>query len=92
MAGRRTPQYLAVQKNLVTLVRTLKATDDAKETLLTLFKVRGWLDQLVQTKADGLITKALDQIDNDVENYEVFIEMLKEVSCIEEAVKKITGS
>ena len=92
MAGRRTPQYLAVQKNLDTLQRTLKATDDAGETLLTLFKVRGWLDQLVQTKADGLIKKALNKIENDVENYEVFIEMLKEVSGIEDAVEKITGS
>ena len=92
MAGRRSPQYLAVQESLEKLRRALKATDGAEESLLTIFKSRGWLDQLAQTKADGLLTKALNKIENKVENYEVFIQMLQEVSGIEDAVEAITSA
>ena len=91
MAGRRTPQYLAVQENLVMLQRTLRGTDEAEDSLLAIFKSRGWLDQLAKTKADGLIRKALSKIENKVENYELFIEMLQEVSGIDEAVGEITS-
>ena len=44
MAGRRTPQYLAVQENLVVLQRTLRGTDEAEDSLLDIFRSRGWLD------------------------------------------------
>ena len=92
MAGRRTPQYLTVQENLEKLRRALKATDGAEESLLTIFKSRGWLDQLAQTKADGLLTKALNKIENKAENYEVFIQMLMQVSGIEDDVEAITST
>ena len=91
MAGRRTPRYLAVQENLVVLQRTLRGTDEAEDSLLDVFKSRGWLDPLAKTKADGLIRKALSKIENEVENYDLFIEMLQEVPGIDEAVEKITS-
>ena len=92
MAARRAPQYLAVQKNLLKLTRSLEGTDRAEKTLLDAFKAEGWLDQLSQTKANGLLTKALSKIENKAENYEVFIQMLQEVSGIEDAVEMITST
>ena len=86
MASRRTPQYLTVQKNLEKLRRVLKATDGAEESLLTIFKSRGWLDQLAQTKADGLLTKALSKIENKAENYGVFIQMLQDAGIDEDNI------
>ena len=92
MASRRTPQYLAVQKNLEKLRRVLKATDGAEESLLTIFKSRGWLDVLAQTKADGLLAKALNKIENKAENYEVFVQMLQAVPGIEYSVEEIISA
>ena len=92
MAARRTPQYLAVQKNLLKLTRSLEGTDRAEKTLLAAFKAEEWLDPLSQAKADGLLSKALSKIENKAENYEVFIQMLQEVSGIKEAVEAMTSA
>jgi hypothetical protein len=50
----------------------------------------GWTHRR-ETRAKGLITKALNEIENDVKNYEVFIEMLNNVGSINSVVEKITG-
>ena len=92
MAGRRTPQYLAVLKNFEKLRTALKETDGAEESLLTIFKSQGWLGALAKTKADELLTKALNKIENKAESYEVFIQMLQDVSGIEDAVEEIISA
>ena len=91
MADCDTPQYLAVQKNQDILERALRGAG-AEKRLLTQFKSRGWVDQLANMKADELITNALTKIEIKVENYEVFIEILRKVKGVKDAVDMIIGS
>ena len=91
MAGCDTPQYLAVQKNQDILETALRGAG-AEKSLLTQFKSHGWVDQLANMKADELITNALTKIEIKVENYDVFIEMLRKVKGIKDVVDMIIGS
>ena len=90
MAGCDTPQYLAVQEYQDILEKALKGAG-AEKRLLTQFKKHGWVDQLDNMRPDELITNAMTKIDIDVENYEVFIEMLQKDKSIKVAVDKIIG-
>ena len=91
MAGCDTPQYLAVQKNQDILERALMGAG-AEKSLLTQYKSHGWVDQLANMKADELITNALTKIEIKVENYDVFIEMLRKIKGIKDVVDMIIGS
>ncbi|CAI8054138.1 hypothetical protein GBAR_LOCUS29582 [Geodia barretti] len=88
MAGCDTPQYLAVQKNQDILERALMGAG-AEKGLLTQYKSHGWVDQLANMKADELITNALTKIEIKVENYDVFIEMLRKIKGIKDVVDMI---
>ncbi|CAI8054139.1 hypothetical protein GBAR_LOCUS29583 [Geodia barretti] len=81
-------KYLAVQEYQDILEKALKGAG-AEKRLLTQFKKHGWVDQLDNMRADELITNAMTKIDIDVENYEVFIEMLQKDKSIKVAVDKI---
>lgn len=74
------------------LAKALRLTAGAVNSLLGKFQDDQWL-QLTTTdvKADELILTALNKIEIDEKNYEVFILMLEKVDGTEGVLKKIKG-
>lgn len=87
------PQYEAVLKELETLTDTLdlKANEKAKQKLLLKFQIEGWLGATADPSAADLIRLALNRIKNDVNQYKVFIDMLRGITELKAIANKITG-
>ena len=90
MSGEKSPQYEAVQKNWTMLVGDLNV-GSALSDLLREVRSKGWIAKTARLDADGLVQMALNRIENNVGNYEVFIGMLKSVTGMDQAVRKITS-
>ena len=88
----KTPQYVAVRKNLSTLTGNLD-NGTAYGDLRTKFIEEPWIGPKAYSKPDpdGLIGVALDRIKNNVKNYELFINMLQDIPEMDESVTKILG-
>ena len=84
----KTPQYVAVQKNLSTLAGNL-ANGTACGDLLRKFKEVPWIGPNATSHADSLIGVALNRISNSVKNYELFIKMLQDIPEMEDSVTNI---
>ena len=92
MAGSRvSPQYKAVLSHLEVLTTTLRVTPDAESTLLQKFQELTWLAIGAKVSAKDLVTLVLNRIENDVKDYEVFINMLGSITGMKTVVNKITG-
>ena len=87
----KSPQYEAVLTNLDKLARTIRATPGAQGDLQTKFIVKSWLDPIAKTDADGLTTLALNKIENNVKDYNLFMEMLSSVTGMDQIVGIIRG-
>ena len=85
MSGKKSPQYEAVRKNWTMLVGALNV-GSALSDLLREVRSMGWIDKTAKLDADGLVQMALNRIENNVGNYEVFIGMLKNVTGMDEAL------
>ncbi|CAI8001635.1 hypothetical protein GBAR_LOCUS3229 [Geodia barretti] len=79
-AGVSTAQYKAVNENRVKLTRNIKATTDAEETLNDEFRRANWQDANSISNTRDMITKALNKIENDANQYVVFYGMLKDIT------------
>ena len=90
-SSRDSPQYKAVLSHLGTLTTTLRAIPDAESTLLQKFQELTWLSIGAKVSVKELVTLALNRIENDVKDYEVFINMLGAITGMKTVVNKITG-
>ena len=88
---RKSPQYKAVLSHLETLTTALRVTPGAEGSLLLKLQVLSWLPIGAEASAKELVTLALNRIENDVRDYEVFINMLKNIAAMEWVVNIIAG-
>ena len=88
-SSRISPQYKAVLSHLEDLTTALRVTSGAEISLLMKFQELSWLPIGAEASAKELVTLALNRIDNDVRDYDVFVNMLKNVTGIGQMVNKI---
>ena len=60
------------------IIRSIKATPSAHDTLCTKFQVKGWIDALAECSAKQLVQKALGKIEQDSSNFSIFVTMLRD--------------
>ena len=89
MASR--PQYKAVLSHLEALTTTLRVTPGAVSSLLQKFQELTWLAIGAEASAKELVTLALNRIENDVKDFDVFMNMLGTIPGMKTVVDKITG-
>lgn len=89
----KSPQYDAVLNQLVALKERLdlKANAEAKEKLLLMFQTKKWLGGTADPTAADLVHLALNRIKDDVNQYEVFIKILQDITELADIADKITG-
>ena len=71
-------------KNFVPLASTIEATPEALEDLQRHFKAKFWLSPTAKPNADGLGTLALNRIEMNVDNYDVYMEILSSITGLDE--------
>ena len=86
------PQYKAVLSHLEALTTTLRIIPGAEDSLLLKFQERLWLAIGAGASAKELVTLALNRIKNDVKDYDVFINMLRYITGMEQVVNTIEGT
>ena len=83
--------YKAVLSDLETLITTFRVTPEAEVSLLLKLQERLWLPIGAEASAKELVTLALNRIEDDVRDYEVFINILRNIAGMEQVVNIITG-
>ena len=86
------PQYKAVLSHLEALTTTLRVTPGAESSLLQKFQELSWLAIGAKASAKELVTLALNRIENDVKDYEVFTNMLGTIPGMKTVVDKVAGT
>lgn len=86
-----TPQYKKVVENLEVLQERLKVNRQASQDLEVKFKMEGWVGISAQIGAQQLAILALNRIKYDVNQYNVFLKMLRGITGMEDIAKKIAG-
>ena len=80
-----------MRENLVLLVNTIEATPGSLEALQRQFIAKSWLSPITKTNANELAILALNRIENNVEEYDVFMRMLSSVTGMDQIVDIIEG-
>ena len=91
VTGCDTPQYRAVLDNLVTLVKAIEATPGSLGNLQTEFIAKSWFGPTAKPDANDLAILALNKIENNVKNYDMFTEILSSVTGMKQIVDIIKG-
>ena len=91
-SNRNSPQYKAVLSHLEALTTTLRVTPGAVSSLLQKFQELTWLAIGAEASAKELVTLALNRIENDVKDFDVFMNMLGTIPGMKTVVDKITGT
>ena len=91
VTGCDTPQYRAVLDNLVTLVKAIEATPGSLENLQTEFIAKSWFGPTAKPDANDLAILALNKIETNVKNYDMFTEILSSVTGMKQIVDIIKG-
>ena len=60
------------------IIRSIKATLSAHETLCTKFKVKSWINVLATCSEEQLVQSALVKIEQDSSNFSTFVTMLSD--------------
>ena len=88
MGGSR--QYDVVLKKLQTLTDSLQAANEV-QTLLQKFKMEEWIARGATATANDLVLLALNRIQNQVTDYDVFIGMLKSMPGVKLLAEQMIG-
>ena len=94
--GKSTSEYQKVNGNMQMFVDAMNANPGAVESLTREFKrvQPPWLDANTPTKnitADGLISLALNRIENDANEHNVLLEMLRNIPGTDQIVEIFNG-
>ena len=89
--GKCTEEYRSVRSNLSDIVRALQLTPSAKQTLRLKFIEKEWLGLHADPTEDVLVTQALGRIQSDVNQFEVFVEMLRDMEGMDQIVQNLAG-
>ena len=74
------------------IITTLKLTPGATDMLTGMYKQKRWMNITVHPTEGQLVTLALDRIQQDSNQYDLFIDMLRDISGMDLIVKRITSS
>ena len=85
-------QYRAVLSHLKALTTALRVTPGAESSLLLKFQELLWLATGAKASAKELVTLSLNRINNDFKDYDVFINMLRNLKGMEHMVNKMAGA
>ena len=83
--------YDSVRRNLSKITEALKATPGAKGHLIVLYMQHGWLNYITENPAeDELVSLALQRIKQDPNQYDLFIDMLRDIPGMDLIVAVLT--
>lgn len=91
MAGHNTPQYGAVLQKLLELQQRLQVNVEAKLALTLNFRMENWLGAGTNPEPARLIELALNRIQTDSKQYDIFIRMLRVAGGMDDIADQITG-
>jgi hypothetical protein len=83
-----TREYTSVLEQMATITDYLKGSRD---TLIQKYQQEQWIPITEHPDAGGLVTIALNRISTDARQYDVFIDMLKDITGMDIIVERIQG-
>ena len=95
MASGGTPEYNSVLSNLIIITKHLKVNEEAKESLILMYKQEKWLTITAKPEdmqENKLVNLALVMIESDTKHFDIFITMLENITGMDEVVKKLKGT
>ena len=84
--------YNRVLSNMDGITSALKTTPDATDKLTEKFKQKGWINIAGKPTEDELVIHALNRIKQDPNQYDLFIDMLRDIPGMDLTVDRITSS
>lgn len=66
-------------------------TPEAKNDLATLFMQKEWIDIIAKPSEEELVTCACEKIKQKASNFETFVEMLHNITGMDQIVTKLRG-
>ena len=90
-SGRDTREYTSVLGQMTTITDYLKVNNGSRDTLIQKYQQEQWIPITEQPDAGGLVTIALNRISTDARQYDVFIDMLKDITGMDIIVERIQG-
>lgn len=91
--GINTAEYEKVKKNMEGFIKAIQSIPDAVSSLTTKFKEAGWLAiHATDITAHSLIIQALNRIENDADEHQVFLEMIRGITGADQIVTMLSGS
>ena len=84
--------YERVRCNMDDITSALKSTPGATDKLTGKYKQEGWMDINEHPTEDKLVTLALQRIKQDPKQYDLFIDMLRDIPGMDLTVNSITSS
>lgn len=79
-SGKNSPEYRSVNINRSSITDALKSNPYASKTLKQKFKEKWWLERADDPDDDELVTLILSRIENDVNQFEEFLGMLRNIA------------
>ena len=76
---------------MIDIITALKATPGATDMLTGMYKQKGWMNINEHLTEDLLVTLALDRIQQDPNQYDLFIDMLCDIPGMDLIVDRITS-
>ena len=83
--------YYKVLNELDYITKTLKLISGAKGKLTRLYQQKEWLGIEARPEEDELVTLALNRIKQDPSQFDLFIDMLRDIEGMDLIVKALTG-
>ena len=83
--------YDKVRCNMSDIITALKSTPGATDKLTGKYKQEGWMDITENPTEDQLVTLTLQRIKQDPNQYDMFIDMLRDISGMDLTVHRITS-
>ena len=83
--------YNSVLRHRNGIIADLKTTPGAKLLLTLEYQQKQWIDTTVHPTEDQLVTLALSRIQQDPKQYDVFINMLRNIAGMGLTVDRITS-
>ena len=84
-------EYDKVCCNMNNIITTLKSNPGATDMLTGMYKQKGWMNITVHPTEDQLVTLVLDRIKHDPNQYDMFIDMLRNIPGMDLTVDRITS-
>ena len=90
-SGRSTLEYQRVRTNLSSITRALQLNLSASQRLKWKFQEKGWLSLTANPAEDELVKLVLGRIEQDANQYDEFLAMLRDIEGMDLIVNTLTG-